>query len=419
MKPLLYSICLMLLIDGINSGLLFPILPELFMNRKLGLKIDNICCAYETLYSLTLALFPLSSMVGMPILGALSDRYEKSKIILYGLIGLVMNSLLSIAAIATHNIWLFLLSICLSGFLSGTYAVGNALISYISDNEQDRMNNFKLPMLASMLGFILGPGLSICISQINMANPLIIPFVIVCILSIANLLLLWNSFRKINIKYHMEMTPNKSCFNLLHALRSIATSLTYIFGTPYLIKLAFSYLLFMLGFGLFVESLSLYLAYNHSYTPNKIGIFFIVMFITMAMSMYSLQKLMVKYITYKTQIKLSLLVTALLLIFGSISRQIISCLSVTDHLYITWIIAILFYIFTPFSTLGFTNLFAGSVSKESQGKIIGSSGQIASMGFFIAGLFIGKLMILNCNLILLLSGISLMLSYIVLENFTE
>ena len=49
------------------------------------------------------------------------------------------------------------------GLLSGTHSVGNALISDISKNDAERIANFKLPTLASILGFIMGPGfISVC-----------------------------------------------------------------------------------------------------------------------------------------------------------------------------------------------------------------------------------------------------------------
>ena len=38
---ILYSVCLILFIYGISGGLIFPILPELFMNNKSGLILIN------------------------------------------------------------------------------------------------------------------------------------------------------------------------------------------------------------------------------------------------------------------------------------------------------------------------------------------------------------------------------------------
>ena len=55
--------------------------------------------------------------------------------------------------------------------------------------------------------------------------------------------------------------------------------------------------------------------------------------------------------------------------------------------------------------------------KEERGKIMGGCGQICSTAFFISALLVGKLTIISYSFILLISGISFMLSYIVLKKF--
>ena len=199
-KSLLYSICFMLFIDSMAQGLTFPILPELFLNSQFGLVTDDLYVSKELLISMTFALFPLSSMFGMPILGLISDKYGRKIVILYGLSGLILSELMNIIAILTHTTWLFLLCIILSGFLSGIYAVGDALISDISDSDEQRVSNFKLPVVASLLGFISGPALSIFVGNIAIVNPLVTPFIIALALSIINFALLWCNLNNYIIK---------------------------------------------------------------------------------------------------------------------------------------------------------------------------------------------------------------------------
>ena len=249
------------------------------------------------------------------------------------------------------------------------------------------------------------------------------------IFSAINFFFLWNNFRKNKIKninynasrlasnYSINTLINKFSFGSLLFLRSIVISLTYIFSSnKYLKRLVFIYLLFGFGLGLFVESLSLHLAHDYYYTPTQIGKFFVIMFIVMAISMCLLQELIAKYVNYKAQIKLGLLSISILLILGVILRVSISDIFLINYTYITWIITIAFYVFIPFPTLGFTNLFANSVSKKEQGKIMSSAGQISSIGLVAAGLIIGKLMTISYNFILLISGISFTLSYIMINN---
>ena len=425
-KFMLYSICLTLFIDAIGVGLIFPILPELFMNNESGLIVGgSTWLSREVLYSISFALFPLSGIFGMPILGALSDKYGRSKIILCGLGMLTSNYLLSVISVLIHNVWLFLLTRLLSGFLSGTYAVGSALISDVCDNDQERISNFKLPALASTLGFISGPGLSIFISKLDVTNTLIIPFIITFVLGVVNLLLLCNSFKNIGLK-NIDYTTNldvislnisigNNKFNtLLSALKSMFASLGYIFSNKYTKVLAFSYLLLQFGFGLFVQSLSLYLTLNYNYTPSNIARFFVIMSIIMIISMYLLQKLATKFFNYKVQIDLGLIIISILLILESIWGKAVSNILQLEYIYITWLTNAIFYLLIPFITLGFTSLFANIGGKKEQGKVMGGSGQIYSISWAISGLIIGKL-IMDYHLILLISGVSFMLSYIILK----
>lgn len=106
----------MLFIDGISLGLISPILPELFMNNILGFNIEGYFLSKEMLYSLSSALFLLLSIVGMPMLGALSDSYGRRKVIVYSIFVLVISDILSIIAIMLGNMFLFFFSIALSGF---------------------------------------------------------------------------------------------------------------------------------------------------------------------------------------------------------------------------------------------------------------------------------------------------------------
>ena len=420
-KSILYSISLMLFIDSIGGGLIFPILPELFLNNEFGLILDNTYLSREMLYSLSFALFPLACMFGLPILGAIADGYGKNKIILYGLGALTFNFLLSIISILIHDVWLFLLSRLLSGFLSGTYSVGAAIISDMSNTDEERISNFKLPTLASILGFILGPSLSLFVDKLTITNPLIAPFAIAFILGVINWVLLWNNFRGIDSQNNSASnldhttTNNNSDNSLLIKLKSIFNLLGYVFSNQYTIILAFSYLLLQFALGLYLQSLSLHLTLSYGYSPSMIARFFVVMALVMTMSMYLLQKLVTKYMNYKIQVEVGLITISLLLILEATLGISISNRLHIDYVYITWIVALILYLVIPFVTLGFTNLFANSVSKEEQGRVMGGSGQISSIAMFTSALIMGKV-IMGYTVVLLISGISFILSYVILNN---
>src|SRR3990167_10698262 len=104
-----------------------PILPELFFNSTFGLIVNDTYFSRAVLYSITLAMFPLASMVGAPILGAISDKIGRREIIVYGMGLLALDYSFCVILILMHNVWLFILTRLFSGFLSGTFSVASAL----------------------------------------------------------------------------------------------------------------------------------------------------------------------------------------------------------------------------------------------------------------------------------------------------
>jgi hypothetical protein len=132
--------------------------------------------------------------------------------------------------------------------------------------------------------------------------------------------------------------------------------------------------------------------------------------------MYILQPLVTRYYKYQFQIKINLIFVSLLLILYA-GYHNISNNNLKESESMSLATLLMIHLFIPFIALGFTNLFANSVDKSEQGKIMGGSGQISSLAAIISGLLIGKLLVESYSVLLVLSAISLMLSYIVLSRY--
>lgn len=416
-KHIIYAVSFMMFIDAIGIGIVFPILPKLLMSKNDLLGGNYI--SSKILYGLTLSIFPFSSIFGMPIFGIISDKYGRIKIIAYGLIGLAVHYLIGIVAILTSNLWLFLFSRLLGGFLSGTYSVGYAAVSDLCDNDKDRIYNLKLPTIASFIGVTLGPGLSLFISNFESVNQLITPFIIAFLLSVINVIFFLNSFKlekcftkepSINKKKEYYKFNKKTPLNLY----AIFTSLMYVYSNRTIRILSFAYLLFQCGLGVVLQSLSLQLAVSYGYTPGKIGEFFMIMGICMMVGMYFLQPIVSYYVSYKNQVKVSLVFLVILL--GT--QLILLMISRLEQYYInvTWISTFLLYVFIPIITLGFTNLFASSTNKDQQGVVMGGSGQIYSISWFASAMMVGNI---NYELILFISILFISLSYVNLKKYLK
>lgn len=418
-KSLLYSISLTLFINALAQGLTFPLIPELFLNSELGLiRNSDTFLSKEFMYSVALALFPLSSVLGMPILGLMSDVYGRKSTILCGFSAMLACEFLNIISILLHSVWLFLACVLLSGFLSGTYAAGEAIVSDMSNDEKERISNFKLPTLASLAGFIFGPALSTFVGNINYTNHLVIPFVIALALGMINIILLrhnMKNYRDKNLQPHSgtKIKNGNPNFSNTLIIDLVLTSITYIFNNKKTKTVALAFLLLQFAVNLFAQSRSFNLAFNYQYTPSQIGEFFLVMAIIVIFSMYLLQKLISYFISQNLQLRLALILMSLILMLGAkVAATSYSAVS------LVWIISILFHLCLPIINLGFINLFASIADQEERGRVMGGSGQLSAIAACMSGIMIGQLA-QNSILILMISSICVVLSYIVLIRYSR
>lgn len=189
-KISIFSICLLLFIDSVGTGLIFPILPSLFTNSENGLIAAGSIHYRNFLYGLSFAAFPIASLFGMPILGSMSDIYGRKKTIILGMSIVVCSYFFSVVSVIYHSALIFLFSRALTGFGSGTFPIGNAVLIDISKNENEKITNLKFATASTVLGFILGPSFSILMPKLETNYTLSMPFIITLILGIINLIII-------------------------------------------------------------------------------------------------------------------------------------------------------------------------------------------------------------------------------------
>jgi MFS family permease len=114
---ILFPLCLVLFIDAIGASVVFPILPELFLNTHYGLIKDMGVHSRNLLFGLTMGVFPLVTLFGMPVFGVFSDRYGRKNLIFIGLLGVVLSYALSIVALFSHSLIVFVIGRIVGGLL--------------------------------------------------------------------------------------------------------------------------------------------------------------------------------------------------------------------------------------------------------------------------------------------------------------
>lgn len=377
-KVKLFYLCMVLFIDAIGSGLVLPILPELYLNRQYGLLKGGDPHYTNIIYGVTLALFPLASLFGKYFFGALSDHFGRKKTIIVGLGLTLLSYLLSMVAVLLNNVWLFIFARFVTGFGTGTYTAVFAMIADVSKTLESKLNNFKWPALATVLGFIIGPilGGSFGFSHGQMA--FIIPFVIGFLLTLVNI---YKAKTSLDETFVIQGDSSFNTFFYLKTSYNYLLSLRY--DRPKKLLLA-SYLGFQFAIGLYIQSISLYLAEFHHFTPHQMSLFYVVMGGGILFNTLFLQNALQKLA------KPLLLITGLLLAgVATFFIPWISRILLGDNLLVFFIVSFVVYILVNLGMNIYTALLSERSSSSEQGKIISLTGQAYSLTWFVASMLVG------------------------------
>jgi|SRR3989344_1493074 len=256
-------------VDLIGFGIIIPIIPQLLANPAsefylLGegqtLKQGYILLGYLT------AIFSIAQFLAAPILGQLSDRFGRKKILAISLAGTSISYVIFAAGILTKNIPLLFAARAFAGLTGGSISVAQASIADFTKPEH-RSKNFGLMGAAFGLGFIVGPYLGGKLSDptfISWFNPAT-PFWFAAALSGLNVISLMFIFPETNkyIQHGLSIVWSKSVVNIWHALKH-----------PQLRELFTVNFLFNGGFTFFTTFFAVFLINKFRFTQGDIGTFF-------------------------------------------------------------------------------------------------------------------------------------------------
>lgn len=153
----LFTIFLIVFIDLFGFGVILPLLP--FIGEKYGANPFQI-----GLLSATYSIFQLLST---PILGRLSDRFGRKKLLIVSQIGSMMGYILLGLA---NSLPLIFLSRLIDGATGGNISIAQAYIADVTTKE-NRAKGMGLIGAAFGLGFIIGPAIGGILSQFGFWAP--------------------------------------------------------------------------------------------------------------------------------------------------------------------------------------------------------------------------------------------------------
>jgi DHA1 family tetracycline resistance protein-like MFS transporter len=161
------------LLDMLALGIIVPVLPGLIVFFRGG----NTASA-AAIYGVFASVWAAMQFIFSPVLGSLSDRFGRRKVILLSNFGLGLDYLLM--ALAPTLPWLFVGRVA-SGITSSSFPTAIAYIADVTPPEQ-RAGKFGLLGAAFGLGFIVGPTVGGLLAGYSLRAP----FWVAAALSLAN-----------------------------------------------------------------------------------------------------------------------------------------------------------------------------------------------------------------------------------------
>lgn len=373
-KRVLPIVFLTVFIDMLGFGVLIPVIPQLLGNPESPFYLLPPSVPLSTAYfllGLLLASFPFAQFLAAPILGQLSDRYGRKKVLAISLTGTCVSYILFAIGLIIGNLPLLFAARLLDGFTGGNISVAQAAIADVTE-PKDRAKSFGMIGAAFGLGFILGPFIGG-----KLSDPAVLswfdaatPFWFAAILSGINVLSVLIRFPEtvahpqhgLAIKWHQAFMHLKSAFSM-RTMRALFASV----------------FLYSSGFGFFVTFLGVFLVARFGYTQGDIGNYFAFVGICIVIS----QGLVVRALSGKVA-------EAKILRFSMIGTGLAILLAVSAHApWVLFLAAIPMAVANGLTLANSTSLVSRSAGAEIQGEILGINSSLQALSQLFAPLIAG------------------------------
>jgi MFS transporter, DHA1 family, tetracycline resistance protein len=243
----LMTIFFVVFIDLFGFGIILPLLP--FIGEKYGAKPFEI--------GLLAATYSLFQLISTPVLGRLSDRYGRKKLLIFSQIGTAIGFLMLAFA---NSLPLIFLSRIIDGATGGNISIAQAYIADVTTKE-DRAKGMGLIGAAFGLGFIFGPAIGGFLSKFGFQAPALFATFISLVTVFATIF-----FLKESVDIKKAQTSPKTSFSFAEMKRTLTK-----FPIGLLIL---SFLLINMAFSSMQSIFPLWAAEAFKYGPQQNGLIF-------------------------------------------------------------------------------------------------------------------------------------------------
>jgi DHA1 family tetracycline resistance protein-like MFS transporter len=156
-KRQLFCILLIVFMGFVGTSIAYPIFPPLFLHPTDTsiVSMDWSIEARNIFLGIALAAFPLGQFFGSPILGGLSDKYHRKRVLILSLSGSVLGYFLTALSLKYNWLWVLLLSRFFTGVMEGNLGIVRAMASDLEGISKYKSLGRINAMAA--IGYVLGP----------------------------------------------------------------------------------------------------------------------------------------------------------------------------------------------------------------------------------------------------------------------
>ncbi len=385
-------ILLILFIDGMGLGLVFPLVNSLIVDPETGFLSAGTSEATRTfLYGLIVGIFMLCWFFGAAMLGDLSDSIGRKKALMICLIGSFAGYCLASVAVMMKSVSLLIAGRVVAGFTSGSQPIAQAAIIDMS-TLKTKARNIGLVLMALSVGFVVGPILGGVLSDHGIVSwfSFSTPFTFVALLSLLNALLLKFFFKETFIR------KEKISIKYFHAIKIFISA----FQHREIRYLSFIFLLFMLGWSNYYTFATYFVFKKYGFDPLQTTLFMACLGLGFALGASFFTQLFSKWMSLKRTIITCLVLSSLSTVVMVLTK---------DPLY-AWITVFPTATFALTAYSSALALFSNQVDQNSQGWIMGITGAIMALSFGIIGLLGGVLLHHSETIPMILSIVGLLVS---------
>lgn len=370
------TLLLIILIDGLGIGIVYPTFAYYFLEANSLLFSTDISEKWRTFYlGLTFAIYPFFMAIGSLKIGQLSDRLGRKKALLLCLAGFSFGFFLTSLGVIYNLLWLIIISRALAGLTAGCHVIAQASMADISLSTHSKAKNMGAVVMASTLGFVIGPGLGGILSSAEILPFFTVatPFIVVMSMGICAFFL---------VQFFFKETFSQSTFS---APESFQMQDLQLLTQPFIVRLALIYFLFTVGWNFFFQFAPVYLENFFFVDATMTGAFMSFVALVFMAAIAIIVQPLLRHIRLTTGLLLGLLLLTL---------SIVIVLNVSAFFWF-WVAVIPLCIGGGLTYTVCLSLFSDAATKLQQGHMMGIASMIKSIAWTLAPLISGFIAYFN------------------------